>query len=97
MPLIRTQSQPVSHDDRRAVGAWMKNVSGLEVRVFVTLQALWQIDTSQVRDVRSALTLFDANRARLEGAASTRYDARGPDEGEYEGRPIIVLRSDDIG
>lgn len=95
MPLTATTVRAVPDDDRKAVGIWMENDNS-QIRVFVTYEALWQLDASQVRDVPSALALFDTNRAHLENAASTRYDASGVDDGEYEGQPIIVLRSNDI-
>ncbi len=95
MPLTATDSRPVSHDDRKAVGVWMKDQSDSPIRVFVTYEALWQSDPSQVRDVASALLIFDASRAHLENLASARYDATGADDGKHEGQPIIILRSDD--
>ncbi|MGA9010357.1 MAG: DUF1488 family protein [Xanthobacteraceae bacterium] len=96
MPLTATIVRAVPDDDRKAVGIWMENDNS-QIRVFVTYEALWQIDPSCVRDVASALSIFDANRARLENLASARYDASGADEdGKYEGQPILILRTDDI-
>jgi hypothetical protein len=96
MPLTATGSRAVPHDDRLAVGVWMKDESGSPIRVLVTYEGLWQIDPSQVQDVASTLAIFDANRARLENLASSRWDASGAEEDEYEGQPVVILRSDDI-
>jgi hypothetical protein len=74
----------------------MQNERGSAVRVFVTCEALWQSDPSQVRDRHSVFGIFNAGRERFEGLASDRYDESGPDDGEHEGQPIIVLRADDI-
>jgi hypothetical protein len=96
MPLTPTTLPGVLHDDRKAVGMWMQADNEAPIRVFVIYEALWSIDPSQVRDVASALAIFDANRGRLENLASARYDASGADDGEYEGQPIVTLRSNDI-
>jgi hypothetical protein len=98
MPLIATDIKPVLHTDRNppSVGVWMQNENGAAVRVFVTCEALWQSKPSQVRDAHSAFETFDTDRERLEDLASDRYDESGPDDGEYEGMPVIVLRADDI-
>jgi hypothetical protein len=58
--------------------------------------ALWQSEPSQVRYVHSAFKIFDTGRERFEDLASDRYDESGPDDGEHEGQPIIVLRAEDI-
>jgi hypothetical protein len=96
MPLTATDNKAVAHADRIAVGVWMQNDSGSLFRAFVTYEALWQSDPSQVRDVHSALLIFNAKRVHFESLASARYDAIGTNEGAHEGRPFIILRSDDI-
>lgn len=73
----------------------MQNENGSPVRVFVTYEALAQIDPSQIHDLDAALAIFDANRARLENLASIRYDACGADDGEHEGQPILILRTNE--
>lgn len=85
MPLTATDRPPIAHDHRKTVGVWMQNESGSPIRVFVTYEALWQSDPSQVRDVASALAIFDASRAHLENLASARFDANGADDSENEG------------
>lgn len=96
MPLTATTSRAIAHEDRMSVGVWMQD-AGSQIRVFVTYEALWQLDPSCVRDVPSALAIFDANRAHIENLASGRYDATGPDEGiKHEGQPILILRTADI-
>lgn len=80
-----------------AVGIWMEDENKSPVRVYVTYEALAQIDPSQVHDLHAALEIFDANRERIEQRASVIFDARGKDEdGEHEGQPILILRSNDI-
>ncbi len=98
MPLIATDIKPVLHKDRNppSVGVWMQNENGAAVRVFVTCEALWQTDPTQVHDTHSALEIFDAGRERFEELASDRYDESGPDDGEHEGQPIVVLRANDV-
>src|ERR1700752_3832251 len=98
MPLIRTPSEPTYHEARRMLGVWMRvpNVIGPveAVRVFVTLDALWDLEPRQVRDVYSALGIFDRHRGKVDLAGSRKFDDRGPEEGEeHEGRPVIVLTS----
>lgn len=96
MPLAATTIRAVPDDDRKAVGVWMEDDNS-QIRVFVTYEALWQMDPSGVRDVASALAIFDANRTHLENLASARYDVTDADEGiKHEGQPILILRTDDI-
>ena len=79
------------------IGVWMRDpalrlgpVKG--IRVFVTLEALWQLQPSKARDLVSGLEIFERSRGKIELAASRKHDERGPEHGEeYEGRPVIVL------
>jgi hypothetical protein len=97
MPLTATPNEPTAHSGRMAIGIWMQDENKSPVRVFVSYEALSQIDPSKVRDLHAALEIFDANRARIEHRASVIYDVRGADEdGEHEGQPILILRSNDI-
>jgi hypothetical protein len=98
MALTATTIKPFLHEfhEPPSIGVWMQNESGSAVRVFVTCEALWQSNPSQIRDRHSAFGIFNAGRERFEKLASDRYDANGPDEGEHEGQPIIVLRARDI-
>jgi hypothetical protein len=80
------------------IGIWMRvpdAIGPIEgIRVFVTLDALWNLDSSAVRDLYSAVDIFDLHHGKVELAASRKLDDRGPEEGEeHEGRPIIVLTS----
>ena len=98
MPLTATIIKPCFHQFPQppSIGVWMQNESGSAVRVFVMCEALLQSDPSQIQSQQSAFGTFDAGRKRFEDLASRRYDDRGPDYGEYEGQPIIVLRAKDI-
>jgi hypothetical protein len=97
MPLSATHLPAIPDDDRKAVGFWMTNAkSDSPIRVFVTYEALWQIDPSQVHDVASAVSTCNANRARLEEHANRKFDADSMDEGQYKGQPILFLRSMDV-
>jgi hypothetical protein len=96
MPLTGTGMKPTADRGRKAIGIWMENERGSAVRVFISYEALADMDPSQIRDPDAALTIFNANRARLENLASARCDAEGTDECEHEGQPILILRSTDI-
>ena len=103
MPLIRpgSESEYEPNDQHRAIGFWMtetghqKQVSRF-VRVFVTYFALWELDRSKVADVPSAEELFGVHRAMIEQAANAKFDARGLDDEEFEGRPVLTLREPDL-
>jgi hypothetical protein len=43
-----------------------------------------------------AIKIFDRNRAQIEEAASDKFDTRGVDIGQYEGRRIVVVRWEDL-
>jgi hypothetical protein len=60
------------------------------------LRGISQIDPSQVRDLDGALTIFDAERASIEAAASVKYDIPDIEPERYEGQPMIILRTDDL-
>ena len=67
------------------------------VRVYITLEALWGLEPSQVRDVYAALGIFERNLDRIALAASRKFDDRGPEEGEeHEGQPVVVLTTYDL-
>ena len=97
MPLSATTLPIVTDNDRKAIGFWMtdaKNDSA--IRIFVTYEALWQIDPLQVRDAASAIATCSTNRERLEKLASQKFDAGDVEDGQYQGRPILFLRSMDV-
>jgi hypothetical protein len=85
MPLTGTGGIGLPNDPRRAIGFW----------VFVTYEALWQLDPTHPQDVPAAIGIFNANRKKS-SAASKKFDAEGHDEGTYDGRPILIVRSQDI-
>jgi Protein of unknown function (DUF1488) len=97
--LKRTIDTRNSDFDKGAIGFWMA-VDGESpvrpVRVFVSYEALANIDPSQVRDLDGALTTFDMNRSRIDNAASSKFDAAGVEAELYEGQPVIILRTDDL-
>jgi hypothetical protein len=99
MPLVSAGPARQTHSNLKAIGFWMC-VDGADpiqpVRVFVTYEALSQIDPSQVRDLDGALTIFDAERASIEATASSKYDIPDIEPEHYEGQPMIVLRTDDL-
>ena len=97
MPLTRDLTSRIGrHDPKRAVGFWM-TVAGSKpekpVRVFVTYEALWELDPSNVRDMPGALENFDRFRLKVERAASNKYDRDGPDPDKYEGQDAITVMS----
>jgi Protein of unknown function (DUF1488) len=100
MPLIRDLTSKIErHDTKRAIGFWM-NVAGLipekPIRVFVTYEALSELDPSNVRDIHGALQNFDRFRLKIERAASDRYDREGPDPGKYEDQQAVTVISVDL-
>jgi len=99
MPLTGTGGIGLPNDRRRAIGYWMTNKKARPiepVRVFVTYETLWQLDPTHPQDVPAAIGIFNANRTKIEAAASKKFDAEGHDEGTYDGQPILLVRSQDI-
>jgi Protein of unknown function (DUF1488) len=97
MPLIATNrpATPVP----QGVGCWMAVGSTAPVNfiwVVATREALTQLDPSELPDRH--LTVFNEHRSKIQDAASEKFDSEGldPEEGRYEGRPILVIRSDDL-
>lgn len=100
MPLIADpRSKGVAHGELRAIGFWM-TVKGSNpvqpVRVFVSHEALLQLEPYDIRDVAAAFEQFDRLRARIEAAASDKFDRLGSDAEKYEGLPTIRLTTDDL-
>jgi Protein of unknown function (DUF1488) len=81
------------------VGCWMA-VEGTDPAEFVwvvtTREALTQLDPSELPDRH--LTVFNKHRSKIEDAASEKFDSEGldPEEGKHEGRPMLMVRSDDL-
>jgi len=103
MPLVPAFTDgrpPVPAGDRPALWFWAR-VEGADpvqpVCVFVSYETLWGFDPSQLRDVYSALAIFEANRARIEEVASAQFDLRGGDQGDqHQGQPVLTLRAQDF-
>jgi hypothetical protein len=71
---------------------WMTvQETGEPVRIFVTYNALWRLDPSQLRDVPAAIEIFNKKRASLEAAASNKFDTVGA-----ESDPRGAASRDDI-
>ena len=99
MPLTATTITNVTSDEgQNAIGFWM-TVKGAEpveaIRIRVPYNVLAQIEPSRFRGLPEAFQIFDENRERIENAASNKFDSIGFDEGEYEGRPVLVVRFGD--
>ena len=60
MPLTGTGGIGLPNDRRRAIGFWMTNKARpIEpVRVFVTYEAIWQLDPTHPQDVPAAIGIF---------------------------------------
>jgi Protein of unknown function (DUF1488) len=96
-PMLTPTGIPANFDeDRKAIGFWMRDNDNQGVRIFVTCEGLWQLDPSQVRDLPTAFKQFDALRSHIEQVASDRHARGEPFDGEHEGRPVMILRGDDI-
>jgi Protein of unknown function (DUF1488) len=94
--LVRALNHRNVDSDRRAIGFWME-IEGEEparpVRVYVSCEALADLDPEQVQAVDGWLTTFDKNRDRIDMAANSKFDAN---DVEPDLHPVIVLRTDDL-
>jgi len=100
MPLTRDLTSKIArHDPKRAIGFWMAVAASnpaKPIRVFVTYEALSELDPSNVRDMQGALENFSHFRLKIERAASDKYDREGPDSDKYEGREAITVMGMDL-
>ena len=75
----------------------VKGASRIQVvRVFVSYEALADLDPANVRDLPAAFEHFDKFRARIEAAASDKFDRDGPGAEKYARLPTIRLTSRDL-
>jgi hypothetical protein len=99
MPLISDgKGKAVAHGELRAIGFWMtvKGANPIQpVRVFVSYEALAQLDPYDIRDFAAAFEHFNRFRTRIEAAASEKFDRAGFDGEKYEGVPTIRLTTAD--
>ena len=82
-----------------AIGFWMMVKDAFPIapiRVFVTCEALAQIEPSQPRDLAATGEIFGKHRALIEAAASDKFDAEGVEEEVYEGMAVVRISSDDL-
>ena len=97
MPLVADgKAKAVAHGELRAIGFWMivKGAAPVKpIRVFVSYEALARLDRFDIRDFAAAFEHFERFRARIEVAASEKFDRDGPDAEKYEGMPTIRLTS----
>ena len=100
MPLVSDgKGKAVAHSELQAIGFWMtvKGASRIQVvRVFVSYEALADLDPANVRDLPAAFEHFDKFRARIEAAASDKFDRDGPGAEKYARLPTIRLTSKDL-
>ena len=66
------------------------------VRVFVTYEALADIDQRKVRDLHGTLTTFDNNRDRIELAANSKFNLDEIEPYLHEGQLLLLLTTDDL-
>ena len=97
MPLIATSGSPIPVKLR--VGCWMavRETRPPElIWIVATREALQELDPSELPD--NHVAVFKRHRAEIEEAASAKFDSEGanPEEGEHEGRPVLMVRSDDL-
>lgn len=99
MPLAADgKGKAVADSQLRAIGFWTAvdgDVPVRPVRVFVSYEALAQLDPFDIRDLASAFEHFERFRSRIEAAASDKFDRDGPDAEKYEGMPTIRLTTND--
>ena len=99
MPLIiEGKTKAIAHGELKAIGFWM-TVTGTNpvqpVRVFISYAALADLDPGNIRDLAAAFEHFDKFRARIEVAASNKFDRNGFEAEKYEGMPTVRLTTDD--
>jgi hypothetical protein len=99
MPLVGDgKSKGVAHSELRAIGFWMSVKGSLPiqpVRVFVSFEALAELEPANIGDLAAAFDHFDKFRARIEAAASDKFDRDGPDAEKYEGMQTVRLSVND--
>jgi hypothetical protein len=99
MPLVvEGKSKAIVHSELRAVGFWMVvkgAVPARPVRVFVSHEALADLDPSNIPDFAAAFEHFDRFQLRIEAAASDKFDRDGSDAEKYEGMPTVRLTNSD--
>ena len=87
MPIVSDgNGKAVTHGELRALGFWMtvKEATPIKpVRVFVSYEVLAQLDPFDVQDLASAFERFERFRARIEAAASYKFDRHGPDADKW--------------
>ena len=100
MPLVSDgKGKAVAHSELQAIGFWttVKGASPIRVvRVFVSYEALADLDPANVRDLPAALEHFDRFRARIEAEASDKFGRDGPGAEKYARMPTIRLTSRDL-
>jgi Protein of unknown function (DUF1488) len=94
--LTPTTVKPSYDESRRAIGFWMRDNDNQPVRICVTCEGLWALNPSMVRDLGSALKLFDELRTHIEQVANDRHSRGEGFDGEHESQPLMILRGDDI-
>jgi len=85
--------------DKKSVGFWMEvqgAVPARFVRIFVTHEALSDIDPNGVPDLDGDLSTFDKNRDRIEHAANSKFGCGQTEDWLHEGQPVIVLMNSDV-
>jgi hypothetical protein len=101
MPLARIKKDGEFDYRRQAIGFWMI-IEPIEirpfrpVRVYITSETLAKIDPSQPTNPTVSLEIFSHHRSSIEAAASTAFDIHGVDEGDFGGKPIVTVRSEDL-
>ena len=98
MPLFGNKLAPRLRSDTPYPGFLfeMADKKGANVLVLVTAHALAELDRNRKPfDQFSGREIFDANRHRIEKAASRKFDARGTNE-VLDGRPVLLVQSMDL-
>jgi uncharacterized protein DUF1488 len=97
--LKRASEKRIFDFDKRAVGFWMEvegTVPVRFVRIFVTHEALSDIDPSGVPDFDGDISTFDKNRDRIELAANSKFNRGKTEDWLHEGQPVVVLMDSDL-
>ncbi|MCP3459331.1 MULTISPECIES: DUF1488 family protein [unclassified Bradyrhizobium] len=89
------KGKAVAHSELRSWMTVKGTVPVQPVRVFVSYEALAQLDPFDIRDFAAAFEHFERFRTRIEAAASDKFDRDGPDADKHEGMLAIRLTTND--
>jgi hypothetical protein len=100
VPLLTTEQKWIFDNNHSAIGFWMTIEGAVPIepiRVFVTCEALAQLDPSQPRDTVAAGKIFEKYRARIADAASEKFDSKDIEDERHEGQRVVKVDATNLG